>query len=64
MVAPDFDDALLEKLFPAPTFSSAFASPSAPTPNAGITPESTATLRRLLKENHKRFHIFFNDRVR
>ncbi|KDN34683.1 hypothetical protein RSAG8_12232, partial [Rhizoctonia solani AG-8 WAC10335] len=62
MTTPDFDDALLEKLFPAPTFSSAFTSPSAPTPNAGITPESTATLRRLLIENHKRFHIFFNDK--
>ncbi|EUC54157.1 transmembrane protein, putative [Rhizoctonia solani AG-3 Rhs1AP] len=62
MTAPEFDDALLEKLFPAPTFSSAFTSPSAPTPNAGITPESTAVLRRLLIENHKRFHIFFNDK--
>ncbi|KAG8743557.1 hypothetical protein FRC11_013852 [Ceratobasidium sp. 423] len=63
MSPPDFDDALLEKLFPAPNFSSAFTSPSAPTPNAGITPESTATLRRLLIENHKRFHIFFNDKA-
>lgn len=62
MTPPDFDDALIDKLFPAPTFSSAFTSPSAPTPNAGITPESTATLTRLLKENHKRFHIFFNDK--
>ncbi|CUA71466.1 Oxidoreductase AflY [Rhizoctonia solani] len=62
MTAPEFDNALLEKLFPAPTFSSAFTSPSAPTPNAGITPESTATLRRLLIENHKRFHIFFNEK--
>ncbi|CCO35038.1 hypothetical protein BN14_09151 [Rhizoctonia solani AG-1 IB] len=62
MTAPDFDDALLGRLFPAPTFSSAFTSPSAPTPNAGITPESTATLRRLLIENHKRFHIFFNEK--
>ncbi|KAJ1299799.1 hypothetical protein OPQ81_000698 [Rhizoctonia solani] len=62
MSPPDFDEALLERLFPAPTFSSAFTSPSAPTPNAGITPESTAALRRLLIENHKRFHIFFNDK--
>ncbi|CAE6468221.1 unnamed protein product [Rhizoctonia solani] len=62
MSTPDFDDALLERLFPAPTFLSAFTSPSAPTPNAGITPESTATLRRLLIENHKRFHIFFNEK--
>ncbi|KAF8671484.1 hypothetical protein RHS04_08372 [Rhizoctonia solani] len=62
MTTPDFDDSLVERLFPAPTFASAFTSPSAPTPNAGVTPESTATLRRLLIENHKRFHIFFNDR--
>ncbi|ELU38606.1 hypothetical protein AG1IA_07374 [Rhizoctonia solani AG-1 IA] len=62
MTTPDFDDSLVERLFPAPTFASAFTSPSAPTPNAGVTPESTATLRRLLIENHKRFHIFFNDK--
>ncbi|KAG8706831.1 hypothetical protein FRC09_002178 [Ceratobasidium sp. 395] len=62
MTAPEFDQGLLDKLFPAPSFASAFTSPSAPTPNAGITAESTATLQRLLKENHKRFHIYFNDR--
>ncbi|KAB5591157.1 Oxidoreductase AflY [Ceratobasidium theobromae] len=61
MTAPDFDDVLLEGLFPAPTFSPASDSPSAPKPNPGITPESTAALRRLLVENHKRFHVFFND---
>ncbi|KAG8689628.1 hypothetical protein FRC09_012341, partial [Ceratobasidium sp. 395] len=60
MTAPDFDQELLDRLFPAPTFDSVFTSPSAPTPNAGITPESTATLQRLLKENHRRFHVFFN----
>lgn len=64
MTAPDFDDVLLEGLFPAPTFSPASDSPSAPKPNPGITPESTAALRRLLVENHKRFHVFFNDMVR
>jgi hypothetical protein len=63
MTAPEFDQALLDKLFPAPSFSSAFSSPSAPTPNAGITPESTAALQRLLKENHQRFHVFFNEKA-
>ncbi|KAG8742800.1 hypothetical protein FRC10_000910 [Ceratobasidium sp. 414] len=61
MTAPEFDQDLLDKLFPAPSFASAFTSPSAPTPNAGITPDSTAALQRLLKENHQRFHVFFND---
>ncbi|KAG9118339.1 hypothetical protein FRC07_007201, partial [Ceratobasidium sp. 392] len=27
-----------------------------------ITPDSTATLQRLLKENHQRFHVFFNEK--
>lgn len=63
MTAPEFDDKLLERLFPAPSFASAFTSRSAPTPNAGITPESTETLRKLLKENHQRFHVFFNEKV-
>ncbi|KAG8701175.1 hypothetical protein FRC08_004242, partial [Ceratobasidium sp. 394] len=60
MTPPEFDQDLLDKLFPAPSFASAFTTPSAPTPNAGITPESTAALQRLLKENHQRFHTFFN----
>ena len=63
MTAPEFDQATLDKLFSAPTFSSAFTNRSAPTPNAGVTPESTETLLKLLKENHKRFHVFFNERV-
>ncbi|KAF8597037.1 hypothetical protein BDV93DRAFT_562709 [Ceratobasidium sp. AG-I] len=62
MTTPDFDEKLLDRLFPAPSFSSAFTSKSAPTPNAGTTPESTETLRKLLKENHRRFHIFFNEK--
>ncbi|QRV93547.1 hypothetical protein RhiJN_21565 [Ceratobasidium sp. AG-Ba] len=62
MTAPAFDQALLDKLFPAPSFASAFTSPYAPTPNAGITPDSTTTLQRLLKENHQRHHVFFNEK--
>lgn len=64
MTAPDFDQALLDKLYPAPTFSSASTNRAAPTPNAGITPESTEKLCELLKENHQRFHIFVDNRVR
>ncbi|CAE6455482.1 unnamed protein product [Rhizoctonia solani] len=62
MTAPSFDDTFVDSLFPAPNFAAAFTNPAVPTPNAGITPESTAALRRLLIENHKRFHVFFNDR--
>ncbi|CAE6495743.1 unnamed protein product [Rhizoctonia solani] len=62
MTAPTFDDALVEGLFPTPTFAAGFTNPAVPTPNAGVTPESTAALKRLLIENHKRFHVFFNER--
>ncbi|KAF8749059.1 hypothetical protein RHS01_10402 [Rhizoctonia solani] len=48
MATLDFDDSLVERLFPAPIFASTYTSSSAPTPNAGITPDSTAALRRLL----------------
>ncbi|CUA72972.1 Oxidoreductase AflY [Rhizoctonia solani] len=61
MTAPKFDDALVDSLFPAPNFAAAFTNPAVPAPNAGITPESTAALRRLLIENHKRFHVFFKN---
>ncbi|KAH7323331.1 hypothetical protein B0J17DRAFT_604787 [Rhizoctonia solani] len=58
MIPPDFNDALLEKLFPAPSLSTLKTGPDAAL-SAGITPESTAELRRLLIEGHKRFHVFF-----
>ncbi|CAE6495734.1 unnamed protein product [Rhizoctonia solani] len=62
MTAPTFDDSLVESLFPAPSFAAEFASPAAPVPKPypGITPESTVALRRLLIENHKRFHVYFD----
>lgn len=62
MNAPIFDDALVDSLFSAPSSAVASTNPAAPWPNAGTTPDSSATLRRLLIENHKRFHVFFNDR--
>ncbi|CAE7140200.1 unnamed protein product [Rhizoctonia solani] len=58
MVPPDFDDAVLERLFPVPTLSGITTGPDV-TLSAGITPESTAELRRLMVESHKRFHGFF-----
>jgi hypothetical protein len=32
-----------------------------PKPLPGVTPASTAALREILKDNHDRFHCFFND---
>ncbi|CAE6468158.1 unnamed protein product [Rhizoctonia solani] len=60
MAAPVFDNALVDTLFPAPSFFGSFASPMSSKLYPGITPESTNTLRRLLVENHKRFHVFFD----
>ncbi|KAF8687882.1 hypothetical protein RHS03_09879, partial [Rhizoctonia solani] len=56
MATPDFDEGLVERLSPAPAFAFAYPSSSAPIPNAGITPQSTAALRCLLIKNHKSFH--------
>ncbi|KDN46735.1 hypothetical protein RSAG8_04115, partial [Rhizoctonia solani AG-8 WAC10335] len=61
MTAPTFDDALVEDLFPAPSLAR-FTNPAVPKSHPGITPESTAALRRLLIENHKRFHVYFNEK--
>ncbi|CEL60054.1 hypothetical protein RSOLAG1IB_09312 [Rhizoctonia solani AG-1 IB] len=63
MVAPTFDDGVVDSLFTAPTFAAGLANPVMPIPDPfpGRTPESTATLRRLLIESHKRFHVFFNE---
>ncbi|OCH85387.1 hypothetical protein OBBRIDRAFT_798234 [Obba rivulosa] len=49
----------LDKLFPVPS-----PPPSALSPQRlpGITHESGVAVSNLLKENHKRFHIFFNDK--
>ncbi len=33
-----------------------------PRPLPGFTPASTATVREILQDQHKRFHCFFNDR--
>ncbi|KAF8063382.1 hypothetical protein FPV67DRAFT_1506313 [Lyophyllum atratum] len=51
-------DNSITDLFPIPS-----SPPSTLVPKRwpGINPESTATLREVLKDNHQRWHIFFND---
>ncbi|KAJ3572059.1 hypothetical protein NP233_g3334 [Leucocoprinus birnbaumii] len=48
-----------EFLFPTPSLP---PSVLAPHQWPGITPESTEALKDVLKDNHKRWHIFFNDK--
>lgn len=48
----------LDVLFPTPPP----APPLAPARLAGISPESDSILLKCLKENHVKWHIFFNDR--
>ena len=50
-------DQELDALFPLPTPPPAFAPQRLP----GITHGSSATLVKILKENHTRWHTFFND---
>ena len=50
---------ILDKLFPIATQGGTSFSP---TQNPGVSLESAKALSHLLKENHERFHIFFNDR--
>ncbi|KAG8685474.1 hypothetical protein FRC11_010516 [Ceratobasidium sp. 423] len=61
MVPATFDDAFVESLFPDPRFAALNGLP-APAPSPGITPESTATLRKLLIGDYKSFHVFFSQR--
>ena len=60
MVLQQATEDKLDVLFPVP--SPAAPSPQAPGRLPGVTPESTAALRRTLKENHTKWHIFFNDK--
>jgi len=46
-------------LFPAP---SPPPSTISPTVWPGVSPTSTAALQRVLKDNHQKWHIFFNDK--
>ena len=49
----------LDFLFPTP---SAPPSPLSPSHGSGISPQSTGALQKVLKDNHERWHIFFNER--
>lgn len=50
-------DENLHKLFPVP---SPAPSPQAPARFPGITPETTKALQKTLRDNHVKWHIFFN----
>jgi hypothetical protein len=50
---------MTKDLFPAP-FTPSFV--LSPRPLAGINPQSTETLRAVLKHNHEKWHIYFNER--
>ena len=49
----------LDALFPIPPADPPF--PASPSKNPGYSAESTQTVLECLKDNHKRWHIFFND---
>ncbi|KAI0739632.1 hypothetical protein C8Q80DRAFT_1222030 [Daedaleopsis nitida] len=59
MVQLRVSDDTLNKLFPVPAPS---PSPQAPGRFPGITPDSTVALQSTLRENHTKWHIFFNDK--
>ncbi|KAF8903483.1 hypothetical protein CPB84DRAFT_1678024 [Gymnopilus junonius] len=50
------------KLFPPPEYQNVVKNPLAPRTWPGVTPDSTKTLQAILTDNHKRWHVFFNDR--
>ncbi|KDR73017.1 hypothetical protein GALMADRAFT_745407 [Galerina marginata CBS 339.88] len=51
-----------QKLFPLPYHQGAFKNPLFPRTWPGVTPASTTALQGILTDNHKRWHVFFNDR--
>ncbi|KIM44120.1 hypothetical protein M413DRAFT_443166 [Hebeloma cylindrosporum] len=53
------DSSVLEQLFPVPSLPQSSLSPSH---FPGVSPESTAKLQSILKDNHTRWHIFFNEK--
>ncbi|KAF8966075.1 hypothetical protein BDZ97DRAFT_1917776 [Flammula alnicola] len=50
---------LLENLFPVPSPSPSTLSPSH---FPGVSPQSTEALQNVLKDNHRKWHIFFNEK--
>ncbi|KAI0667411.1 hypothetical protein C8Q78DRAFT_982136 [Trametes maxima] len=49
----------LDKLYPIPTHA---PSPQAPRRLPGVTPQSTTALQKTLRDNHIKWHIFFNEK--
>ncbi|KAL0570873.1 hypothetical protein V5O48_011084 [Marasmius crinis-equi] len=47
------------ELFPTPTLIS---TPNCPIPFPGTSPDSTEALKAVLRDNHERYHVFFNDK--
>ena len=52
------DEAALDKLFPVPSQAPTF---QAPARFPGTLPDTVAALQRTLKDNHVKWHAFFND---
>jgi hypothetical protein len=56
-------DTIDAKLFPAPDHQQgSVKNPLLPRTWPGVTPTSTTALQAILTDNHKRWHVFFNDR--
>ena len=56
-------DHIDEKFFPVPSHAgSAERNPILPRNKAGATPASTTVLRKVLTDNHNKWHIFFNNK--
>jgi hypothetical protein len=53
------DPSVLEQLFPVPSLPQSSLSPSH---FPGVSPESTEKLQSILKDNHTKWHIFFNEK--
>ena len=52
-----------DKFFPVPSHDgSAKGNPLLPHNRPGATPASTVVLRKILTDNHHKWHIFFNDK--
>lgn len=50
------------ELFPLPSFVPPLTNIPVPRTWPGITTASTAAVQALLKENHEKYHVFFNER--
>lgn len=51
-----------DKFFPPPSHRGGPANALAPRTWPGVSPASTAALQAILTDNHKKWHVFFNER--